>query len=47
MRGGAPIDRHNRRDGALPELELSTEVEEPRRAGVARISKTNIKAGSE
>jgi hypothetical protein len=46
-RHNAFIDAYNRRDGALPALEFSTDVEEPRRAGVARISKTTIRAGSE
>lgn len=41
------IDVYNRREVALPELEIFTEVEEPRRAGVARISKTTIAAGDQ
>ena len=44
-RHNAFIDAYNRRGEKLPPLELSTEVEEPRRAGVARISKTTIDAG--
>lgn len=40
------IDAYSRRDNGLPRLELSTQVEEPRRAGVARISKTTIGVAS-
>ena len=45
-RHNAFIDAYSRRDSDLPALELSTDVEEPRRAGVARISKTTIRVPS-
>jgi DNA-binding HxlR family transcriptional regulator len=45
-RHNAFIDAYNRRYSELPALELSSEVDEPRRAGVARISKTTIKVVS-
>jgi hypothetical protein len=40
------IDAYSRRGHDLPKLDLSTEIEQPRRAGVARISKTTIGATS-
>jgi hypothetical protein len=42
LRHNALIDAYARRRVSLPELEFSPEIEEPRRCGVARISKTTL-----
>ncbi|MFL5963792.1 MAG: hypothetical protein ACJ757_12955 [Gaiellaceae bacterium] len=42
-RHNALVDAYTRRRVPLPELEFSLEVEEPRRCGVARISKTTLR----
>jgi hypothetical protein len=42
-RHAAFIDAYSRRNRGLPSLELLAEIEEPQRAGVARISKTTIR----
>jgi len=43
-RHAAFIDAYSRRNSHMPPLELSAETEAVQRAGVARISKTTIKA---